>query len=94
MTDDEGHVELVRVPLVRVEGVGQLVLGLPGQDVVAVELAPVRLDVQRLHSKHPEVVSLLVRQDVVVKLERDGRSWSNKGRRFAPILVTGSLFSI
>lgn len=60
MPDDEGHVEVVGIPLLCVERVSQLMLRLSSQDVVAVELAAVGVDVQRLHAKDPEVVSLLV----------------------------------
>ena len=38
VADDEGHVEFVRVPLFRIEGVRQLVLSLSGQHIVVVEL--------------------------------------------------------
>ena len=69
MTNDESHVEIIRIPLVRIEGVSQLVLRLPRQNVVAVELAAVGVYVEWLHSKNPEVVRFLVRQNVIVELK-------------------------
>ena len=69
VTNDESHVEIIRSPLVRIEGVSQLVLRLPRQNVVAVELAAVGVYVEWLHSKNPEVVRFLVRQNVIVELK-------------------------
>ena len=74
MSNDESHVEVVRVPSLRVERVRQLVLRLPGQDIVAVELAALRLDVEWLHSQDPEVVALFVGQDVVVQLQQNQKN--------------------
>ena len=69
MSNNESHVEVVRVPPLRVERVRQLVLSLPSQDVVAVELAALRLDVEWLHPQDPKVIALFVGQDVVVQLQ-------------------------
>ena len=74
VSNDQSHVEVVRVPSLRVERVRQLVLRLPGQDVVAVELAALRLDVEWLHPQDPEVVALFVGQDVVVQLQQNQKN--------------------
>ena len=69
MADDQSHVEIVRISFLCVERIGKLVLGLSRQNVVTIELATFRLDVQRLHPENTEIVVFLVRENVVVQLE-------------------------